>query len=103
MARYGEVGGRIGDGGHIGFAWWKNLISIGKCVGLGVGHWFDDNLRCCESLKHGFRRLFDPAENKMVSVADISLLGWSVEGMRGSDVGVCWLGRRRRWRCAIPC
>jgi len=64
---------------------------------LGVGNWFDENLRRCvgngvytlfwwdprlegDILNHRFKRLYDLSENKMVTVADMSNLGWNVEG-----------------------
>ena len=100
MARYGEVGDRIEDGGRLTSVWWRNLVSISEGVGLGVGNWFDDNLQCCVSNRvstlfwwdpwlegdvviHRFGRLYDLSENKMVTVADMSNLGWSVHGDGG--------------------
>ncbi|WJX25077.1 hypothetical protein P8452_14152 [Trifolium repens] len=54
VARYGVEGGRVRDGGRRGSAWWKE-----------------------------FGRLYDLAETKQRTVAEMSLLGWGAEGGPG--------------------
>jgi len=44
-AKYGEVGGRIAEGGRGASAWWEGLVRSCEGVCLGVASWFDDNLR----------------------------------------------------------
>jgi len=44
-ARYGEVGGRLQEGGRNSSAWWRMLSSVREGVGERVGRWFDDNTR----------------------------------------------------------
>lgn len=45
-ARYGDEWGSIHEDGGGGLVWWNNIISIRHGVGVGVGRWIDDNLRC---------------------------------------------------------
>lgn len=89
-AHYGEVGGRIDKGGRLDSMWRKNIYVICQGVGLGVWNWFQYNFSCNVDdmsstlfwwnpwltrgvLKERLCRLFDLAENKMVSVLDESL------------------------------
>jgi hypothetical protein len=44
-ARYGEVGGRLQEGGNQSSLWWRMVCRVRDGVGEGVGHWFDDNVR----------------------------------------------------------
>lgn len=43
-ARYSEEGGRLKEGGD-SLVWWRMFCSIRSGVGLGVGSWFEDNVR----------------------------------------------------------
>jgi hypothetical protein len=45
VARYGEEGGRLKEGGRHSSAWWRSLCRIREGVGEGVGRWFDSNIR----------------------------------------------------------
>lgn len=42
---YGEEGGRIQEGGQNASAWWRMMCYVREGVGLGVGNWFDDNIK----------------------------------------------------------
>ena len=44
-ARYEEEGERLKEGGRESSSWWRMMCDIRNGVGLGVGSWFDDNLR----------------------------------------------------------
>jgi len=44
-ARYGEMGGRIQEGGRNTSSWWWMLCHVREGVGMGVGIWIDDNTR----------------------------------------------------------
>jgi len=44
-ARYGEEGGRLKEGGRESSVWWRMLARVHNGVGLGVGGWFDENVR----------------------------------------------------------
>jgi hypothetical protein len=46
VARYREIGWCIADGGKSSSVWWNNLNNIMSGAVVGVGHWFDDNVRC---------------------------------------------------------
>jgi len=104
-ARYGEVGGRIREGGRDSSVWWKMLCRICEGVGEGVRNWFDDNIR--RVIGHGrgtlfwydkwigdmplrlkFPRLFDLAVEKDCTVGGMEGRG------RGID-GAAWKWRRR--------
>ncbi|RHN79618.1 putative reverse transcriptase zinc-binding domain-containing protein [Medicago truncatula] len=103
--RYGEVGGIIAEEGRFNSVWWNNLINIKNGVGVGGGRWFDDNVGREVGdgahtlfwwdpwidglvLKNSFGRLFDLANNKMATVAEMYSLGWGEEGE-------VWKWRRR--------
>jgi len=46
VAWYGEVGGRLNEGGRYNSLWWKELVGVVcRGTGLGVGSWLDDNLQ----------------------------------------------------------
>ncbi|GAU51257.1 hypothetical protein TSUD_98780 [Trifolium subterraneum] len=95
-ARYGMEGGRIRDGGRRGSSWWKDITRIREGGEL-EGGWFGDNVSkrvgdgsdtlfwtdpwvegipLCER----FGRLFNLAETKSQTVAEMFLRGWGVEG-----------------------
>jgi len=44
-ARYGDEGGCLREGGSESSIWWRMVVGIRKGVGLGLGSWFDDNVR----------------------------------------------------------
>jgi len=44
-ARYGEVGGRLKEGGRDSSLWWRMISSIRRGVGVWEGGWFEDNVR----------------------------------------------------------
>ena len=119
-ARYGEVEGRLTDGGGGGSVWWRTLCRVREGVGEGVGGWFDDNVRRIvgegrdtlfwhdtwvgdTSLKLKFPRLFDLYVNKESTMEEMARLGWEVGGRGGSGDVVCWRGRRKVWRSALLC
>ncbi|KAK2426689.1 hypothetical protein QL285_025332 [Trifolium repens] len=96
-ARYGVDRGMLRDGGRRRFSWWREIVNIRDGVGGIGGGWF----RECVSRKVGdvsdtlfridpwlggdplcerFRRLFDLAENKSCTVAEMFSAGWEVGG-----------------------
>jgi len=106
VARYGEVGGRLEVGGRSCSSWWREVVMIKVGVGSVGGGWFDE----CVSRKVGdgvdtlfwydrwlgavplcvhFRRLFDLAENKSITVANLFSLGLKR--------GEAWKWRSRLW------
>jgi hypothetical protein len=106
-ARYGLDRSRLRDGGRRGSSWWREIVSIRDGVGGIGGGWF----RECVSRKVGdgsdtlfwtdpwlggvplcerFRRLFDLAENKSCTVAEMFSAGWEVGGE-------AWVWRRQLW------
>jgi hypothetical protein len=104
-ARYGEVGGRLQEGGRQGSLRWRMLCQIRGGVGEEVGSWFEENTRRIigdgnntlfwydnwvgeTPLCTKFPRLFDLAVNKECSVGEMARLGWA-EG------GRAWVWRRR--------
>ncbi|GAU26413.1 hypothetical protein TSUD_278580 [Trifolium subterraneum] len=62
-ARYGIEGGRLREGGRRGSSWWREIGRLGRVVSL-----------------ERFGRLFDPAETKLRTVAEMFALGWGAEG-----------------------
>ncbi|MCI32136.1 putative non-LTR retroelement reverse transcriptase related protein, partial [Trifolium medium] len=92
-ARYGVERGRLREGGRYGSSWWREIMRIrdgvgdigggwfGECVSKKVGagsdtfFWTDPWLEGIP-LRERFRRLFDLAENKSSTAADMCLLGW---------------------------
>lgn len=44
-ARYGNEVGRIYEGGRGASAWWVSILRLCDGVGMGIGSWFDDNMR----------------------------------------------------------
>lgn len=104
-ARYGEEGGRLKEGGRESSLWWRMICGIRNGVGLGVGRWFDDNIRRVVGgggdtyfwtdnwvggvpLRIRFPRLFELVVNKWATVEDMERRGWEV----GGDA---WVWRRR--------
>jgi len=104
-ARYGEVGGRIREGGRHDSVWWKTVCRVREWVGDGVGNWFEENTRKVVgdgrdtffwydrwigdvSLRVKFPRLFELAVEKESTVVDMWSLSWE------EDWGL-WVWRRR--------
>ena len=108
-ARYGEVGGRIKEGGNNASLWWRMIYHVRKGVGSGVGNWFEDNTRRVVGngkntlfwtdnwlggvpLKLQFSRLYELSVHKECSVEDMARLGWE-EG----DNAWGWKRRLMAW------
>ena len=70
--------------------------SIGRKVGSGrdTFFWMDPCLGG-QPLRRRFRRMFDLAENKSITVVKMGNLGWGREGMFGSGSVGCGRGRKR--------
>ncbi|PNX60369.1 kinesin-like protein, partial [Trifolium pratense] len=108
-ARYGLEGGRLRDGGRRGSSWWRELARIRDGGSETGGRWFQeqvvkrvgdgsdtffwtdpwvDEIPLCQR----FGRLFELAETKSRTVAEMFALGWG-EG------GEAWEWRRqlRAW------
>jgi len=96
-ARYGEEGGRLLDGGENMSARWRMMCGIRSGVGMGVGNWFEDNVRWTVGgggttyiwldnrvggapLRMQFPHLFHLAENKGATVREMARRGWGVGG-----------------------
>jgi len=109
VSRYGEVYGRLEDGGRSGSNWWKDVVKIRDGIDSGGDSWFEgcverrvgdgeDTLfwhdRWCgdASLRVCFTKLYDLALNKSITVKDMFLLGWG-EG------GEAWRWLRRLCEC----
>jgi len=102
VARYGEVCGRLEDGGRSCSPWWREVGRIRdgggwfqECVTKKVGDGSDtlfwlDKWVGSVPLCVRFRRLFELCENKFGTVADMFSLGIE-EG------GEAWQWRRRLW------
>lgn len=45
LARYGEVGGSIAEGGRFNSVWWNNLINIRRGSGVGIGRCYEARIR----------------------------------------------------------
>ncbi|XP_039685099.1 uncharacterized protein [Medicago truncatula] len=105
LARYGEDGGRLKEGGSQSSLWWRMINKVREGIGEGVSRWFDDNVRRVIRdgrstlfwhdtwlgdipLKLKFPRLFDLAETKERMVEEMWRLGWEEEGG-------AWVWRRR--------
>jgi hypothetical protein len=96
-AKYGEVGGRVRFGEGVGSIWWCALNQIRMGVGLTDPRWWEDNIikkvgdgrstlfwldpwwEDCP-LARSFGRLYELAENKLVTVSEMFVLGWGVGG-----------------------
>ncbi|PNX57520.1 hypothetical protein L195_g058736, partial [Trifolium pratense] len=90
-ARYGVEGGRLRDGGRRGSVWWREIARIregdgwGACFEVGRGWvkyslldpdpWLDDSL-----VRERFGCLFELAETKSRTVANMFDLGWGADG-----------------------
>ncbi|GAU15013.1 hypothetical protein TSUD_48080 [Trifolium subterraneum] len=104
-AKYGEEGGRVRFEEGVGSVWWRSLNRVRSGAGLLDSRWLKDNLirnigngretlfwkdpwlgDC--SLARSFGRLFDLAENKLITVHDMYEAGWGVGGE-------AWKWRRR--------
>jgi hypothetical protein len=107
VARYGEEAGRLEVGGRSTSSWWKEVVKIRDGMGEGEGSWFEE--RVSKRVGNGvstyfwydrwlgdvplrtrFSRLFDLANNKLSTVADLFALGWETEGG-------AWNWRRPLW------
>ena len=107
VARYGEVGGRLEVGGRSVSSWWRDLGRIRDGEGESDCWWFSHNVmrklgdgaetlfwshRWIDGvpLSVRFSRLFDLAENKIITVANFFSLGLARDGEG-------WRWRRRLW------
>jgi len=107
VARYGVADGGLEDGGRSCSSWWREIVRIRDWIGEGGEGLFSDCVRrrvgdgfetdfsrdcwCgdvpfCER----FRRLYDLAINKVITVRTMFLLGVDVGGE-------AWQWRRRLW------
>ncbi|GAU44846.1 hypothetical protein TSUD_400470 [Trifolium subterraneum] len=96
-AKYGQEGGRVCFAEDVGSVWWRNVNSVRVGVGVRDNRWLVDNI--CRHVGNGretlfwldpwleecrlqrsFCRLYDLAENKSVSVADMFEVGWGIGG-----------------------
>ncbi|PNX76937.1 cysteine-rich receptor-like protein kinase, partial [Trifolium pratense] len=108
-ARYGVEGGRLRVGGRHGSMWWREIASIREGDEGSGGSWFGDHVvrRVGDGsdtlfwtdpwlgetpFRERFGRLFDLAETKQCTVAELSSLGWGIDGE-------AWVWRRplRAW------
>ncbi|KAK2382749.1 hypothetical protein QL285_070265 [Trifolium repens] len=106
-ARYGVEGDRVREGGRKGSAWWREMVRIRDGVGGFRGGWFRESVAKKVGdgsgtffwtdpwlggvpLRERFGRLFELAENKSSSVAEMFHSGW--EGG-----GEAWVWRRQLW------
>ncbi|XP_024626681.1 uncharacterized protein [Medicago truncatula] len=104
-AKYGEVGGRVWFCEGVGSIWWRHLNHIRSGVGLVDATWLLDNIvrkvgdGCTTTfwedpwlldvpLAVSFSRLFGLSEFREVTVREMFLLGWGVDGG-------AWRWRRR--------
>jgi len=107
VARYGVADESLKDGGRSCSSWWREIVRIRDGLGEGGEGWFASCVRrrvgdgaetdfwrdCwCGSvpLCERFRRLYDLAANKVITVRNMFLLG--VENGQGA-----WQLRRRLW------
>ncbi|CAJ2635537.1 unnamed protein product [Trifolium pratense] len=107
--RYGVERGRLCEGGACGSTWWRELARIRDGGGEAGGGWFREYVSRKvgdgfdtffwtdpwvdgTSLWERFGRLFDLAENKSATVAEMFMHGWGVGGE-------AWVWRRqlRAW------
>ncbi|KAK2433359.1 hypothetical protein QL285_018637 [Trifolium repens] len=107
-ARYGVEGGRVRAGDRGGSLWWREIVRIREGGELG-GRWFEEHI-CRKvgdgsdtffwtdpwvegvSLRERFARLYDLAETKQRTVAEMSMSGWGAEGG-----GWVWRRQLRGW------
>jgi hypothetical protein len=104
-ARYGEIGGRLQEGGNHSSLWWRMISRVREGTCEGVRHWFDENTRRILGdgrdtlfwydtwigevpLRVKFPRLFELADSKDRTVEEMSRLEWEEEGL-------AWVWRRR--------
>jgi len=104
-ARYEQEGERLKEGGRESSSWWRMMCGIRNGVGLGVGSWFDDNLRRVVGggrdtyfwtdnwvggvpLRVRFPRLFELTDNRWSTVEEMERRGWE-------NGGEAWGWRRR--------
>ncbi|CAJ2651349.1 unnamed protein product [Trifolium pratense] len=107
--RYGVERGRLCVGGSRGSTWWRELASLRDGGGALDGGWFGGHISRKvgdgsdtffwtdpwvdgTTLRERFGRLFDLAENKSASVAEMFMRGWGIGGE-------AWVWRRqlRAW------
>ncbi|CAJ2678808.1 unnamed protein product [Trifolium pratense] len=96
-ARYGVEGGRLRVGGRRGSVWWREIARIRDGEGELGGSWFGEHVvrRVGDgsdtffwtdpwldgfSLRERFGRLFELAETKSRTVAEMFHLGWGANG-----------------------
>jgi hypothetical protein len=111
VARYGAEDGGLEDGGRSCSSWWWEIVRIRDGIGEGGEGWFGSGIRrqvgdggetnfwrdCwCGNVPFcvRFRRLFDLAINKVVTVRNMFQQGLEVGGGRGSGVVACGFGRK---------
>ncbi|GAU32412.1 hypothetical protein TSUD_221010 [Trifolium subterraneum] len=111
-SRYRVERGRLCAGGTRGSSWWRELVYIQDGGGELAGGWFrghiskkvgdgSDTFFWTDHWGNGtplcerFGRLFDLAENKLVSVAEMFLLGWR-------DVVHLDVAAGCIWYCQVP-
>jgi len=104
-ARYGEVEGRIKEGGRYDSRWWRSICKVREGSGMVVGGWFDNNIRRVVGngretlfwtdnwlggvpLKLHFSRLYELVVHKECSVEEMMRERWERGGGR-------WVWRRR--------
>jgi len=99
LAHYGVEDGRVCDGGRAASAWWQVISTMRSeewfrgnvCRSLGDGKntlFWTDEWVCGVSFSVRFNRLYELSVVKSVSVFDMHLLGWGVEG-------AAWSWRRK--------
>jgi len=108
-ARYGEVGGRIKEGGRNASRWWRMICNVREGSGAAISSWFDNNIRRVVGnarktffwtdnwlggvpLKLQFNRLYELSINKDCSIEEMARVGWEV-GESGWD----WRRRLLAW------
>jgi hypothetical protein len=97
QAKFGQEGGRVSFMEGVGSNWWRALNQVRSGTGFLDNRWLVENIvrRVGDGSQtlfwkdpwlddcpfdRSFRRLFDLAENKLISVSEMCSLGWGVEG-----------------------
>ena len=97
MDQYGEVGGQIREGYKHALVWWNMICRVREGVGMGVGRWFDENVRMVVGngrntlfrydtwigdtpLQLQFPGLFELVVEKESKVEEMRPLGWDSNG-----------------------
>ncbi|PNX65480.1 cysteine-rich receptor-like protein kinase, partial [Trifolium pratense] len=109
-ARYGVEGGRLRVGGRHRSVWWREIASTREGGEGSGGSWFGDHVvrRVGDGsdtlfridhwlgetpFRERFGRLFDLAENKQCTVAEMFSLGWGIKGEAWAQFPDWW-----QWR-----